>query len=91
MRVVAGAPGSTGEDGGESAKTMAILSSWETLGFAIGGALVGLAGSLAIGGDPEGAQAIQRAATAGILASMPLAFAGALLCQRALRAGVSEG
>lgn len=80
----------------ENARTMAMLSSVETLGYAIGSALVGLAGSLAHGlaramahgaarDLTAGAPAdrtfdVMRAATAGMLVSMPLTLAGGVVC-----------
>lgn len=74
-----------GDTGEERAKTMAMLSSVETLGFAVGGAVVGLAGSLAVGGAIETPEAIARAAGTGLLVSMPLCLLGAWLGVRALR------
>lgn len=74
-----------GDTGEERAKTMAMISSVETLGFAVGGAVVGLAGSLAVDGALEGAGAVSRAAETGILVSIPLALVGAWLSFNALR------
>ena len=68
----------------ERAKTMALVSSADPLGFAIGGALIGLVASLAVGGVMEGAADVERAATAGILASIPLTALGLWACARAL-------
>lgn len=66
--------------GGETTKTMAMVSSAESLGFSIGGAIVGLAGSTAAGGNVETVDQIHIAATVGISTSIPIAIVGGLIC-----------
>lgn len=73
-----------GDVGGEQTKTMAMVSSIETLGFAIGGAVMGLVGSLAAGGAFDTPELVANAATAGIILSMPFALIGTFLALRTL-------
>ena len=74
-----------GDLDGEKTKTMAMVSSVETLGFAIGGALVGLVGAFVAGGTIDDSASILRAASAGIMFSMPFALIGGVAAVRALR------
>ncbi|WP_179954340.1 MFS transporter [Denitrobaculum tricleocarpae] len=74
-----------GDLDGEQTKTMAMVSSVETLGFAIGGALVGLVGAFVAGGSIDDSMTILAAASAGIYFSMPFALLGGIAAIQALR------
>ncbi|MGR3502461.1 MFS transporter [Pseudaestuariivita sp.] len=76
-----------GDLDGEQTKTMAMVSSVETLGFAIGGALVGLVGAFVAGGAIDDAASVRAATQAGILLSMPFAMLGGVAAIRAMRTG----
>ncbi|MGD1884408.1 MAG: MFS transporter [Paracoccaceae bacterium] len=73
-----------GDIDGEQTKTMAMVSSVETLGFAIGGAFVGLVGALAAGGTIDSSATILAAASAAIIFSMPFALLGGVAAIQAL-------
>ncbi|MEO1607248.1 MAG: MFS transporter [Pseudomonadota bacterium] len=77
-----------GDLDGENTKTMAMVSSVETLGFAIGGALVGLVGAFVAGGTINDSLTILAAASAAILFSMPFALIGGVAAMQALRKNV---
>ncbi|MEL7279242.1 MAG: MFS transporter [Pseudomonadota bacterium] len=74
-----------GDVDGENTKTMAMVSSVDTLGFAIGGALVGLVGAFVAGGTIDDSTSILVAASAAILFSMPLVLIGGAAAIQALR------
>lgn len=73
-----------GDLDGENTKTMAMVSSVETLGFAIGGALVGLVGAFVAGGTIDDSVSILAAASAAIIFSMPFALIGGVAAIQAL-------
>ena len=79
-----------GDVDGVRTKTMAMVSSVETLGFAIGGACVGLVGAFVAGGSIEDSATILAAAGAGIVFSMPLALVGGVAAIQALRTSRSR-
>ncbi|NIA72091.1 MFS transporter [Pelagibius litoralis] len=74
-----------GDMDGEQTKTMAMVSSVETLGFAIGGALVGLVGAFVAGGTIHDSETILAAASAAIVFSIPFTLIGCIAAIQALR------
>lgn len=74
-----------GDLDGEQTKTMAMVSSVETLGFAIGGALVGLVGVFAAGGTIDDSDTILAATSAAIVFSIPCSLIGCIAAMQALR------
>jgi hypothetical protein len=62
-----------------------MAASIDTLGFAMGGAFVGLIGAFVAGGAVVGGEGLALAAKAGMIFSVPIALIGGLAAVKAMK------